>query len=305
MRLGFLTACLPSWSLAEVVSWAGAHGFGALEVGAWPVDDPLPDHPAHVDVRALDERGARVILERASAAGVTLSALACYSNTLDGDRAARRRRQDHLRACIDAAALLGVSTVGTFVGRDVSRTVAENLRDAEHVLPPLIEHASAAGVQIVIENCLMSGWHPDGYPANLAYSPELWQWLVGLGLRLNFDPSHLPGIGIDPVRAATMAAGLVGFVQAKDVEVLPGRIDRVGYVGNAVDRSNPWDHVWWRYRLPGLGQVDWRGVLSALRDGGYDGVVSIEHEDPTYTGSPDAVTRGLLVACDTLAPLLG
>lgn len=305
MQLGFLTACLASWSLAQVVSWAGANGFGALEVGAWPLDDPLPDHPTHVDVRALDERGARVVLEQASVAGVTLSALACYSNTLDGDRAARRRTQDHLRACVDAAALLGISTVGTFVGRDVGRTVAENLRDAEQVLPPLIEQASAKGVQIVIENCLMSGWHPDGYPANLAYSPELWQWMAGLGLRLNFDPSHLPGIGIDPVRAAAMAAGLVGFVQAKDVEVLPGRIDRVGYVGNAVDRNNPWDHVWWRYRLPGLGQVDWGSVLAALRDGGYDGVVSIEHEDPTYTGSPDAVTRGLLVARDTLATLLG
>ena len=179
MQLGFLTACLPSWSLAQVVSWAGANGFDALEVGAWPVDDPLPDHPAHVDVRALDQRGARVILERASAAGVTLSALACYSNTLDVDRAARRRTQDHLRACIDAAALLGVSTVGTFVGRDVSRSVAENLRDAEQVLPPLVEHASSHGVQIVIENCLLSAGTPTATPQTGVLARAL-EWLAAL-----------------------------------------------------------------------------------------------------------------------------
>lgn len=304
MHLALLTDCLPSWSLHEVVTWAGTHGFSALEVAAWPLDDALSDHAAHVDVRQLTERGAREICDQASAAGVTLSALAFYANNLDGNLAARRRTHDHLRSCIEAAARLDIPTVGTFVGRDVGRTVADNLREAEDVLPPLVDFASEHSVQIVVENCLMSGWHPDGYPANLAYSPELWEWMAGLGLRLNFDPSHLPGIGIDPVRGATAAAGLVGFVQAKDVEVLPGRIDRFGFYGNAVDRSNPWDHAWWRYRLPGLGQVDWREVLATLRAGGYDGVVSIEHEDPTYSGSVDAVTRGLLLARDTLLPLL-
>ncbi len=247
-------------------------------------------------------RGA--IREQAAAAGVTVAALACYANTLDGDRAARRRIHDHLRTCIEAAAMLAVPTVGTFVGRDVSRTVGQNLAEAERLLPPLVATASEHGVQIVVENCLMSGWHPDGYPPNLAYSPELWEWMAGIGIRLNFDPSHLPGIGIDPVRAASTAAGLVGFMQAKDVEVLPGRIDRFGFYGNARDRSDAWDHAWWRYRLPGLGQVDWSGVLAAIRAGGYDGVVSIEHEDPTYSGSVDAVTRGLLLARDTLQPLL-
>ena len=39
----------------------------------------------------------------------------------------------------------------------------------------------------------MEGWHPDGYPGNLAYSPELWEWMFSLGLKLNFDPSHLSG----------------------------------------------------------------------------------------------------------------
>jgi hypothetical protein len=39
------------------------------------------------------------------------------------------------------------------------------------VFPPLVEHAGNRGVRLMIENCVMEGWHPDGYPGNLAYSP--------------------------------------------------------------------------------------------------------------------------------------
>ncbi len=60
---------------------------------------------------------------------------------------------------------------------------------------------ASAACKLMIENCVMEGWHPDGYPGNLAYSPELWEWMFDLGLWLNFDPSHLLWIGIDPVAA--------------------------------------------------------------------------------------------------------
>ena len=84
---------------------------------------------------------------------------------------------------------------GTFIGRDPGRSVAENLREAERVFPPLVDYAGERGVRLMIENCVMEGWHPDGYPGNLAYSPELWEWMFELGLYLNFDPSHLLWLG--------------------------------------------------------------------------------------------------------------
>ena len=67
--------------------------------------------------------------------------------------------------------------------------------------------------------------------------------------------------------------------------------------------SSPWTSGWWRYRLPGSGQIDWRAFLAALAAAGYDGVVSVEHEDPVWTGSVERVTRGLELARDALAPL--
>lgn len=45
----------------------------------------------------------------------------------------------------------------------------------------------------------MEGWHPDGYSGNLAYSPELWDWMFDLGFHLTCDHSQLTWLGIDPL----------------------------------------------------------------------------------------------------------
>lgn len=300
MELGFLTDCLPGWNVERLAGWAAANGFEALELAAWP-DEPGEEHAAHVSVATLDADGARRVRALLERHGLACSSLAYYANLLHPRE--RGAANEHLRRCVDAAALLGCPTVGTFVGRDPGRTVAENLADAEQAFRPLVDRAGERGVALVIENCVMDSWHPDGYPGNLAYSPELWDWLIGLGLRLNFDPSHLPPLGIDPAGAARRYAGSIAHVQAKDVELFADRRQRYGWPGPARDRRRG-DHGWWRYRVPGHGQVDWPGVLGALRESGYDGVVSVEHEDPVLRGSDERVTEGLRVARDTLRPLL-
>ena len=111
-------------------------------------------------------------------------------------------------------------------------------------------------MKLIVENCVMEGWHPDGYPGNLAYSPELWEWMFDLGLYLNYDPSHLVWMGIDPVAALRPYIHRIPHAQAKDIEVDPVARNRYGWPGRAV-RDDPWDVGWWRYRVPGLGQVDW------------------------------------------------
>jgi sugar phosphate isomerase/epimerase len=303
LLLGFLTDCLPDWSLERVAGWAAGNGFEALEIAAWP-DLPGQGHASHVPVASLDtataERTATLLAER----GLTCSSLAYYANLLHPEPSARLSAREHLRRCIDAAALLGCPTVGTFVGRDPGRTVDENLAEAEVLFRPLVDQAGQRGVTLVIENCLMDNWHPDGYPGNLAYSPELWDWLIDLGLRLNFDPSHLPPLGIDPVGAARRYAPWIALVQAKDVEVSPEARDRYGWPGPARSRR-PGDHGWFRFCPVGQGQVDWRGLMNALAAQGYAGVVSVEHKDMRDAGDDDGVLAGLRQARDTLRPLLG
>ena len=304
MKLGFLTACLPNRSLDQLVPWAAEHGFEALEVAAWPDLGDRPFTATHLDAEKLDEAGAEQVRALFETHGLTLSSLAFYDNNLHPDPAEREAINAHVVRAIDAAALLGCPTVGTFIGRDPTQTVAENLRAAEKLFAPIVDHAGEKGVKVVIENCVMEGWHPDGYPGNLAYSPELWEWMFSLGLYLNYDPSHLVWMGIDPVAAVRPYVDRVAHAQAKDIEVFPERRNRYGFPGKAVGREDPWDVGWWRYRVPGLGQVDWVRVVDALYEGGFDGVLSVEHEDPVWGGTEDRIETGLAVAHRTLRPLL-
>jgi sugar phosphate isomerase/epimerase len=60
----------------------------------------------------------------------------------------------------------------------------------------------------------------------------------------------------------------------------------------------------WTSQVPGLAQVDWVRVVDALYEGGYTGLLSVEHEDPGRGGSGDRVKIGLDIAQRTLRPLL-
>ncbi|MEU6719895.1 sugar phosphate isomerase/epimerase family protein [Nonomuraea sp. NPDC046802] len=293
MKLGFLTACLPERDLTDIARWAAQTGFEALEVAGWP----SPDDRNHIRVDRFDEAECHRVRRIFAETGLTLSSIAYYENNLHPREGAQVNA--HVRACVDAAAALGCPTVGTFVGRDPGLPVRDNLKLATDVLGPLVEYATARGVRIVIENCVMKSWHPDGYPGNLAYSPELWEWMFTLGLKLNYDPSHLIPLGIDPVAALRPYVANVAHVQAKDTEILPGAIDRYGCYGPISGEKG-----WYRFRVPGLGQVDWVRVIDALHEAGYDGTVSVEHEDPVWSGSTDRVQTGLGIAYRTLRPMI-
>lgn len=304
MKLGFLTACLPQRSLAEICAWAADHDFDALEVAAWPNLGDRPFTATHLDVDGFDDGAAQQTLELFARHGLECSSIAFYDNNLHPDLGERAAINAHVLACIDAAERIGCPTVGTFVGRDPTRSVAENLRTAEQVFAPLVERAGEAGVKLIIENCVMEGWHPDGYPGNLAYSPELWEWMFSIGLYLNYDPSHLLWMGIDPVEALRPYVDRIPHAQAKDIQLDPAARNRFGWAGRAVVRDDPWDVGWWRYRVPGRGEVDWRSLLDAMYEGGFDGVLSVEHEDPVWGGTEDKVEVGLRIAHDTLRPLM-
>jgi sugar phosphate isomerase/epimerase len=304
MKLGFLTACLPGQTLEEIAAYAASAGYEALEVAAWPALDNRPFTATHAVVDPLDPAEVDRVHAALDTHGLTLSSLAFYGNNLHPDPDERAAVNRHVGCCIDAAAALGCPTVGTFVGRHPGRSVSENLRDASRVFAPIVDRAGEADVKVVIENCVMEGWHPDGYPGNLAYSPELWEWMISIGLWLNFDPSHLVWLGIDPVEAMRPFVGHIAHAQAKDIEVFPERRNRYGFFGKAVARTDPWDTGWWRYRIPGLGQISWTRVVDALYEGGFDGVLSVEHEDPIWGGDPDRVRTGLEIAFRTLRPLI-
>ena len=304
MKLGLLTAAFPTLHLEEVVDWAAANGFGALEVACWPAAEGAARRYAgvsHIDVDALDDDGAQRIVDLLAQRGLVISALAYYPNPLDPDPGAARAAVDHLRKVIVAARRLDVDVVGTFVGRDKTRGIDENLEQFARIWPELVRFAADHGRRIAIENCPMI-FSRDEWPggSNLAFAPAIWRSMFEIvpdaNFGLNFDPSHLVWQFIDCPRAVHEFGARIFHVHAKDLEVRPDGLYEWGVMSAGVGWQVP--------RLCGLGQVDWGAFFGALYAVGYDSVTSIEHEDRAFEGSVEAVKRGFLIARDNLAPFI-
>ena len=304
MKIGFLTACLPKVGLDELVGWAGDQGFGAIEMAAWPVATDRDYQARQIDAAKFTKGDANRINELLAEHNLTVSAMAYYDNNLDPDPAVRRHHHDHLKKVIKAAGLLEVGLVGTFVGARPDKTPTENMKEIGNVFRGLVEYAEGHGVRLMIENCPMEHWQRFGLPGNYAYSPELWEALFNEvpsdSFGLNFDPSHLYWLGIDYLRAAREFAPKIFHAHAKDTELLPDGVYRYGPFGRQIEPI-PWQSGWWRYRIPGLGRIDWRSFVNVLQEAGYDHVLSIEHEDPIWEGSEEKVKHGLALGLKHLS----
>jgi sugar phosphate isomerase/epimerase len=183
---------------------------------------------------------------------------------------------------IEAAALLGVPVVNTFIGRDPKKSVDDNWPRFREVWPPLIRFAEDHGIKIGIENCPML-FTNDEWPGgkNLAYSPAIWRRMFdeipSANFGLNYDPSHLIWLKIDEAEPLREFASRLVHVHAKDVRVDQSRLNEVGILGTPLQFHTP--------KLPGLGDVNWGRFFSILTDTGYDGPVCVEVEDRAYEGT--------------------
>ena len=284
MKLGFVSAILPELSLGEVIDFAAAEGFDCVEVMCWPVGKAERRYAGvtHIDVADFGVEDAQRVNDLLAAKGVEISGLGYYPNPLAPDEAEAQVYIDHIRKVIQAAALLGVNQMNTFIGRDWTRSVEDNWPRFLEVWPPLVQFAEAQGVRIGIENCPMF-FTEDEWPGgkNLAYAPAIWRRMFEAipspNLGLNYDPSHLAWLMIDYLKPLWAFGDRIFHVHAKDVRVDKHRLDEVGILATPLEFHTP--------KLPGLGEIDWGRFFSVLSDVRYDGPVCIEVEDRAYEGS--------------------
>lgn len=308
MYLGFLTGCLGSMPLKEKAKWASEHGFKSLEVSCWPMQNDRDYSGSDIDVANLTQRGADEIKSYFKEYGLTISSLAYYDNNLERDLKKRALINNHVKKCIDAAVMLDVPMVGTFIGRNIDKNIKENFDEFEEVFNKIVSYAEERKIKIIIENCDMKGWQIEGLPGTISYSPELWKEMFkripSKNFGLNFDPSHLVHQLIDYMGAAEAFKDRIFHVHAKDAEVYPERLEKYGVNNRAFHEGKEDNYGYWRYRMPGLGQIDWRKLINLLREAGYEGAVSIEHEDPVYEGSIEKIEEGLEIGQKYLSRLI-
>lgn len=303
MKLGFLTAALPGQNLEDVAKWGAESGFEAIEIACWPYEKAARRYAGvtHIDVENLDQAKAKQTRSMLENYGLTISSLAYYPNPLHPDPEHRAAVIAHLKKVIDAAALLEVPVVGTFVGKDKDKTVPQNLELFTKVWPDIVKYAGEREIKIAIENCPMI-FSYDEWPGgnNLASSPAIWRKMWEIipddNFGLNLDPSHLVLQMIDYERVIREFSDKIFHVHAKDLH-----IDWEGVYNHGIFSQGM---GWQIPRLPGLGDMDWSKFFAALTWSGYDYVVSIEHEDRAFEGDEALVKRGFYLARDVLKPFI-
>jgi sugar phosphate isomerase/epimerase len=287
MQLGFVSAILPELPLAEVARVAADTGFDCVELMCWPVSKAERRYAGvtHVDVTDFTSAKADDVRRVMADAKVEISALGYYPNPLAPSREESDLAVAHLKKAIQAAALLKLSTVNTFIGRDWTKSVDDNWPRLLEVWKPLVKFAEGNGVRIGIEHCPML-FSRDEWPGgkNIAASPKIWRRLfadVGsASLGLNYDPSHMIWQQMDYLRPLVEFKDRLFHVHAKDARIDRERLNDVGILAHPNEYHTP--------KLPGLGDVDWGRFFSALTDTGYDGPVCVEVEDRAYEGSIEA-----------------
>lgn len=303
MKLGLMTAALPGLSLGDLAAWASNSGFGMLEIACWPPGkaDRRYAGVTHIDVTAFDQEDANAVKEIMKKNDLEISSLGYYPNPLHPDSDHRDMVIDHLKKVILAAEKLDVPVVGTFVGRDKTKNIDDNLEEFARVWPPIVKFAAQHNVKIAIENCPMI-FSNDEWPGgnNLAISPAIWRRMFEIipdpNFGLNLDPSHLIWQFIDYVRVVYDFGEKIFHVHAKDL-----RIDYEGLYQNGILSLGM---GWQIPRLPGLGDVDWGKFISALYAVGYDYVISIEHEDRAFEQTEELIIRGFYLSRDVLKPYI-
>jgi sugar phosphate isomerase/epimerase len=143
------------------------------------------------------------------------------------------------------------------------------------------------------------------HPLHLVYNVPTalaFRAAVGDAIGVNLDPSHLFWQQMDPIVAVRALGAAVSHVHLKDTEVVADQVALAGVLDNRPFET-PAERAW-VFRTVGRihSPAFWRDFVSALREAGYDDVLSIEQEDP-YTSQEDGVREAAaFVARELLAP---
>jgi sugar phosphate isomerase/epimerase len=288
MRLGVFTPLLSQMPLEDVLAKLKGLGVNTVELatGNYPGN-------AHCKLSMLDNATElKEFKQKLEGHGVSISALSCHGNPLHPDPAQAKLAQEVNRRTILLAEALDVSVVVDFSGCPGDSVGAKRpnwvtcpwppeylevleWQWSEVVAPYWVERAALAaqhGVRIAIEM----------HPGFVVYSPETLLRLrdvAGPSIGCNYDPSHMFWQGIDPIGAIRILDESIFHVHAKDTQLYPANLVRTGVLDTKpyTDERNRG----WIFRTCGYGHGAewWKEFVSTLRMFGYDGVLSIEHED--------------------------
>ena len=295
MKLSVLAVALADRSLPEALKFLKDRGVQCVEIGCGGYPGK-----AHCDPEILlhDAKKLQEFKDAFVRADLPIGALSAHGNAVHPDKEIAKKFHDDFVNCVLLAEKLGVDRVVTFSGCPGGSSADRQPNWVTCAWPP--EYQDILKYQW--EDVLIPYWEKTAafardhgvnkiafemHPGFCVYNPETMLKIraaVGDTLGANLDPSHLFWQGIDPVRAIRELGSAVYYFHAKDTA-----LDNYNIAVNGVlDGKHFSDvkHRAWVFRTVGYGHdlKTWKDIISALRIVGYDGPVSIEHEDGLMSG---------------------
>lgn len=295
MKLSVLAVALADRPLADALQFLKERGVQQVEVGCGGYPGKAHCDPA---VLLSDPKKLQAFKGTFARSGLTISALSAHGNAVHPvPEIAKAYHEDFVNAVL-LAEKLGVDRVVTFSGCPGGSPADRQPNWVTCAWPP--EYQEIKKYQW--EDVLLPYWDKTAafarehginkiafemHPGFCVYNPETMLRIraaIGDTLGANFDPSHLFWQGIDPVRAIRQLGDAIYFFHAKDTA-----LDEQNVAVNGVLDSKHFSDVKnrsWVFRTIGYGHDAkvWKDMMSALRIVGYDGPISIEHEDGLMSG---------------------
>jgi sugar phosphate isomerase/epimerase len=289
VKIGVFTVLFAERPFEEALDFIKESGCDAVEIGTGGY--PGRGH-ADPDTLLNDASAFDAFHNAISSRGLEISALSCHGNPLHPNKERASADDTTFRQTVQLAQKLGVENVITFSGcpGDSDHSLRPNWVTApwppdypetlewqwNEVATPYWSDAAAFAkdhsVRVAIEL----------HPGFLAYHTDSFWRLREIGgetIGVNFDPSHLFWQGMDPLVCVRELGDAIFHVHMKDTWLDQQNIRRNGVLDTRsyteeAKRS-------WIFRTVGFGhgQEFWRSLISELRLAGYDGALSIEHED--------------------------
>lgn len=290
MKLCVLANLYAKKPLDETLSILKGLGVETVEIGCGGY--PGKDH-ADPDILLHDEAAFADWMATFKKYDMEIAALACHGNPVHPDPEVAASFDRDFRNAVLLAEKAGVNTIITFSGcpgdhpgakypnwvtcpwpDDFSKVLEYQWNDV--LIPYWKDAASFAASHGVTKIAL------ELHPGFCCYNTESLLRLraaVGPVIGANFDPSHLVWQGMEPAAVIRMLGEAIHHVHAKDTKIDKLNTAKIG----VLDTKHYSDELnrAWVFRTVGYGHdvAWWKDLIDNLRLVGYDGAVSIEHED--------------------------
>jgi sugar phosphate isomerase/epimerase len=304
-------------SLDEMLDAMNTLGLEAAEIGT----GNYPNNPhCPVDELLADRAKARAWKKKFEDKGIQVATLSCHGNPVHPDAKHAAKDAETFQKTVRLAEILDVKVIVGFSGCPGGTPVDTQPNWITYRWPP--EYGQMLDWQW--KEKVIPYWKEaakfardhgirrlafEMHPNFCVYNPRTLMKLrdaVGEEIGANCDLSHLFWQGCDPVEVIHLLGkqGALFHAHMKDTVLFPDNVAKYGVLNFASEKKDlPDASATFRAVGYGHGASLWKSVVKAYMDVGYEGILSIENEDPILPG-PLGVERAAWVLKNVRTELL-